>query len=136
MGRRCFIGHSERSNINGINQLRHILEPLDYLCTTIPVAAGLHLKSSVNAVADDTIVVTPDFANLEAFRSLRQVLVPEGEAYAANVLRANERLLVPEGYPRTLAQLQNLGLGVEIVALDLSEARRMDGGLTCLSLRF
>lgn len=136
MGRRCFIGQSQRSNIMGINQLESILEPYSYLCTRIPVAAGLHLKSSVNAIAEDAIVVTADFARLAAFAALQQLVVPTSETYAANVLRVNDRLLVPAGYPETLQRLEDLRLDAEIVPLEMTEARRMDGGLTCLSLRF
>jgi len=61
------------------------------------------------------------------------VLDPE-EEYAGNTLLINDTLIMPKGYPKTRAKLETLGLA--IVELDTSETRKMDGGLTCLSLRF
>jgi dimethylargininase len=136
IGRQCFIGQSQRSNASGAVQLSRLLQPHGYACTIIPIEAGLHLKSSVNLIADDTIVVTRALANHEAFRDLRKVVVAAGEDDAANLLRANDHLLVPAGYNGTIEQIAEFGLGAQIVALDVGEARRMDGGLTCMSLRF
>jgi dimethylargininase len=56
------------------------------------------------------------------------------EAYACNVVWVNGHLLAAAGFPSTLAQLEALGLPIHL--LDCSEARKMDGALTCLSLRF
>lgn len=136
IGRRCFIGLSRRTNADGARQLMQVLEARGLKCTTVPVDAGLHLKSSVSAIAEDTIVLTGAFAGHEAFTGFRRIEVDAGEAYAANLLRVNDRLLVPEGYPRTLERIAALDLDLELVRLDVSEARRMDGGLTCMSLRF
>jgi dimethylargininase len=136
VGRRCFIGRSARTNAAGIRQLFAVLEPLGYVCTAITVAAGLHLKSSVTAIAEDTLMVTGPLAADKAFRDFRRVVVESDEAYSANLLRVNDCLLLPQGFDRTRERIEALKLGVEIVVLDCSEARRMDGGLTCMSLRF
>jgi dimethylargininase len=61
-------------------------------------------------------------------------VVPEGEDYAANVIRVNDVVLVPEGYPKTLAAIETAGF--KTVVLPTHEARKVDGGLSCLSLRF
>ena len=60
--------------------------------------------------------------------------MPEGEDYAANCLRVNDALLVARGFPATSAVLGELGYA--LVPLDMSEYRKMDGGLSCLSLRW
>ncbi|MDP3428858.1 MAG: amidinotransferase, partial [Desulfomicrobium sp.] len=99
----------------------------------IHVAAGLHLKSSLNYVGENTMLVTADFAGHPAIKGFRQIVCPEGEEYAANTLLVNGTLIMPSGYPRTRALLETLGL--PIAQLDTSEYRKMDGGLTCLSLR-
>jgi dimethylargininase len=136
MGRRCFIGRSQRSNAEGVRQLSALLESRGYACSTIEVEAGLHLKSSLTAITDDTVAVCKDISGHAALSSLRKLVVDSSESYAANLLRVNERLLVPADCIRTIDQLAALCPDVEIVPLDVSEARRMDGGLTCMSLRF
>jgi dimethylargininase len=62
-----------------------------------------------------------------------KIVVDNQEAYAANTLRINDSLIMPEGFPATKKKLSRMGLPV--VELDVSEVAKMDGGLTCLSLR-
>ncbi len=134
IGRHALIGVSERSNPEGAEQLGEILEDHGYTWAAVPVAEGLHFKSSVNWVGGKNLLVTEDFAGMEELEGFRQILVDPSETYAANVLWINGTLIVPTGYPRTRKQLSALGL--PIIELDTSEARLMDGGLTCMSLRF
>lgn len=133
VGKRFFIGVSDRTNAEGARQLDAILCAHGYKSEIIPVAAGLHLKSSLNYVGENTMLVTADFAGHPAIESFRQIVCPKGEEYAANTLLVNENLIMPTGYPRTREMLEPLGL--PILELDTSEYRKMDGGLTCLSLR-
>ena len=133
VGRRFFIGVSDRTNEHGARQLESILAGHGYQSALIDVAAGLHLKSSLNYVGKNTMLVTHDFAEHPAIEDFQRIICPEGEEYAANTLLVNETLIMPSGYPRTKALLAPLGL--PIVELDTSEYRKMDGGLTCLSLR-
>ena len=100
----------------------------------IPVSAGLHLKSGINFLGNTTLIIAEEFANKEAFKGYDKIIVDADEAYAANTLWINDNLLVPKGFPDTRRKLNSMGL--EIIELDMSEARKMDGGLTCLSLRF
>jgi dimethylargininase len=102
--------------------------------TPVPVAAGLHLKSSINIVAPDTLLATPDFAGRPEFAAYNILTVAPAEAYAGNTLHINGTLITPTGYPETLTLLKALELPV--IELDTSEFRKLDGGLTCLSLRF
>ena len=136
IGRDCFIGRSARTNADGARQLTRMLQAHGYSCRTVPVTAGLHLKSSVTAIADDTVVATAAFAEHAAFAGYRRILVDADEDYAANLLRIRDCLLVPAGFPKTIERVAACGLGLDIVPLDMGEARRMDGALTCLSLRF
>jgi len=134
VGNHFFIGISERTNPAGGQQLGTILEKYHHTWATIPVGAGLHLKSSVNLVADNTLLVTRNFADHPVFRDYENIVVDPAEAYAANTLRVNDHLVVPRGFPDTLEQLSRLGQ--KIIELDVSEMQKMDGGLTCLSIRF
>lgn len=133
VAKRFFIGVSDRTNEEGARQLAAILAVHGYQSSIIKVAAGLHLKSSLNFVGENTMLVTRDFAGHPAISDFRQIICPEGEEYAANTLLVNDTLIMPTGYSRTRALLESLGL--PIVELDTSEYRKMDGGLTCLSLR-
>ncbi len=133
VGKCFFIGVSDRTNEEGARQLASILADHGYESRIIRVAAGLHLKSSLNYVGENTMLVTADFASHPAITGFRQIVCPKGEEYAANTLLVNGTLIMPAGYPRTRTLLQALGL--PIVELDTSEYRKMDGGLTCLSLR-
>ena len=129
-----FIGISERTNSEGAKQLSNILEKYAKTWSMIPVGAGLHFKSSVNYVGRNTLIVTRDFANHRALKAYDRIVLNKEEEYAANVLWANDYLLVPKGFPDTKTRLKALDL--EIIELDVSEMQKMDGGLTCLSLRF
>ncbi len=131
--RRFYIGVSDRTNESGAKQLASILERHGYACDLIHVAAGLHLKSSLNFVGTNTMLVTRDFADHPAIHGFERIVCPSGEEYAANTLLVNGALIMPTGYPRTRALLERLGM--PILELDTSEYRKMDGGLTCLSLR-
>ena len=134
IGKRCFIGVTARTNEAGARQLETILAAHGYRCVLIPVAHTLHLKSDLNAVSDESVVVTPALAGHAALANYEKIVVQPDEAYAANVLRVNDRLLMPHGFPRLRDKLH--AAGVAVLELDMSEARKMDGGLTCLSLRF
>ena len=134
IGRHALIGVSERSNPEGAEQLGEILEDHGYTWSAVPVAEGLHFKSSVNWVGGKNLIITEDFAGMDELEDFHQIVVDPEETYAANVLWINGTLLMPVGYPKTRKQLAALGL--PIVELDTSEARQMDGGLTCMSLRF
>ena len=98
------------------------------------MGAGLHLKSSVNAVGPDVLLVSEDFAGRSEFEGFEQITVAAGESYACNTLWINGTLITPEGFPNTRRKLERLGMPV--LELDVSEAHKMDGGLTCMSLRY
>ena len=134
MGNHFFIGISERTNHQGADQMGGILEKYGKTFTTIPVDAGLHFKSSVNGVAPNTLLITEDFAGHEAFYEHDKIMVDNEESYAANTLWINDHLLMPGGFQATKTKLKRLGL--PIIELDVSEMQKMDGGLTCLSIRF
>lgn len=134
VGNHFFIGISERTNQAGAEQLGRILQRYGHTWTTVAVGAGLHLKSSVNYVGRNTLLVTADFAAKEPLKGYQHLVLDHEETYAANTLLVNDRLLIPAGYPKTCRQLESLGLNR--VELEVSEVRRMDGGLTCMSLRF
>ncbi len=134
VGKRFFIGISGRTNESGAAQLGKIAGELGCTWTPVPVGQGLHLKSGVSLVGEDTLLIAPSLAGRPEFEDYRRLIVPEEEAYATNSLWINGTLLVPAGFPRTRELLETLGSPIR--ELDVSEIRKMDGGLTCLSLRY
>ena len=129
-----FIGISERTNREGAEQLGRILQDYGNTWTTVDVGAGLHLKSSVNYVGNKNLLVTPDFTSKDQLKDYNHIVLDRAESYAANSLLVNEHLLIPAGYPDTLNKLEFLGL--KMIELETSQVQKMDGGLTCMSLRF
>jgi len=132
--KRFFVGISSRTNDEGVREFAAIVEPLGYRVDAIEVGAGLHLKSIVNYVGKNTLLLDAANASHPAFNGFLHMVVDSEEEYAGNTLWINDTLITPEGYPRTLAQLKKMGLA--IVTTPTSELKKMDGGLTCLSLRF
>ena len=134
VGSHFYIGLSERTNKQGAEQLGRILQRHGSTWTPMPVGAGLHFKSSVNYVGCNTLLLTNDFAQDKQLKSYDQIITKTTEDYAANTLLVNDHLLMPAGFPHTRKQLEPLGF--KIIELETSEVRKMDGGLTCMSLRF
>jgi dimethylargininase len=92
------------------------------------------LKSGLGYLGDNQLVAIEALVEREEFRDYDLVRVNAGEEYAANCVRVNNRVLVADGYPAFEQRLR--GLGHQTIALDMTEFQKMDGGLSCLSLRF
>lgn len=136
-GTHFFIGISQRTNEAGATQLAEILSGLGYTSSFIDIRGQgsiLHLKSGIAYLGDNRLVTIDSLANLDAFREYDLIRVGADEEYAANCVRVNNRVLVARGYPGFEGRLRDLGY--ETIALDMSEFQKMDGGLSCLSLRF
>ena len=80
------------------------------------------------------LLVSGEFVDNPLFESFHKIVIPEDEAYAANCIWVNDTIIVPEGYPKVLAKIKELGYPT--IYVDVSEFRKLDGGLSCLSLRF
>lgn len=132
-----FIGLSGRTDEAGAASLARILESLGHTSSVVDIRGVpgiLHLKSGMSYVGEGRIVAIGALASHEAFRDYTVLPVAKEEAYAANCIRVNDAVLLPAGFPgleRALA-----AAGYATVPVDMSEYRKMDGGLSCLSLRF
>jgi dimethylargininase len=132
-----FIGISERTNEAGASQLADLLKSLSYTASIVDIRnlkTILHLKSGLAYLGDNRLVVIESLRTQAIFEGYELVAVEDDEAYAANCLRVNDRVLVAAGFPRFVRTLENLRY--ETVALEISEFQKLDGGLSCLSLRF
>ena len=136
-GRHFFIGLSERTNEAGAEQLAKWLAGFGYTASCVDIRGMtniLHLKSGIAYLGDNRLVVIDSLVERARFEGFQVVRVSSDEDYAANCVRVNDYVLVAAGYPKFEAVLR--GLGYNTLALDMSEYRKMDGGLSCLSLRF
>ena len=134
VGRHFYIGLSERTNSDGAHQIIRVLESHGMSGSTIPLQDLLHLKSAVAYLEDGNLVVTGDLLGLSDFSGFSVIPVDEDERYAANCLWLNGTVLVASGYPKTRQAIE--AHGYKTMALDVSEYMKLDGGLSCLSLRF
>ncbi|HTW37149.1 MAG TPA: arginine deiminase family protein [Steroidobacteraceae bacterium] len=131
------IGISERTNAAGAAQLTGILVRHGYSASTVDIRRDgklLHLKSGIAYLGDRRFVLAPGFPRVEALEDHMLLEVDAAEAYAANCVRVNDAILLPRGYPRIAERLADLGYTIRL--LDVSEFQKMDGGLSCLSVRF
>jgi dimethylargininase len=131
------IGLSNRTNEEGARQLAAILAEDGHTSAFLDIRAVegiLHLKSGITYLGDGRIVAIQELAHHPALRSYNVITVEPSETYAANCVRVNDRVLAAAGYPRLEAALHRLGY--DLIPLDMSEFQKMDGGLSCLSLRF
>ena len=132
-----FIGVSHRTNEEGARQLAAFLAKEGYTSSCVDIRAMttiLHLKSGISYIGDNTLVLMEEMADNPQFQGYRIIHVPEQESYAANCVRINDRVFIPSGFPVLETRLKQHGFSP--LALDMSEYRKMDGGLSCLSLRF
>lgn len=134
VGDTFYVGVSARTNAEGIRQFAAILESYGFACEAVPLEKVLHLKTGVNYLENNNMLVSGEFAKKECFAKYNRTEIPESEAYAANCIWVNGTVIVPEGYPAVKDAVE--ALGYRVLTVDTSEFRKIDGGLSCLSLRF
>lgn len=136
-GNHFFIGISARTNESGAQQFAELAASFNFSSEFIDIRqldGLLHLKSGMAYLGDNRLVATDTLAHREGFCDYTVLFVPETEKYAANCIRVTEHVLMAAGYPALEASLRNWGY--ETISLEMSEFQKMDGGLSCLSVRF
>lgn len=129
-----YIGLSARTNAAGAQQMMQYLEAQGYTASTITLRNYLHLKTGVSYLDCGIVLVSGELIKHPQLSQFQQVEVTPEEEYAANCIMVNGQVLMPAGFPKTQHAITALGLSV--IPLDVSEFRKIDGGLSCLSLRF
>ncbi len=135
--RHFLIGISDRTNEAGAGQLSGFLNAAGFTSSHVDIRGIeglLHLKSGLTYLGDGRIVVADALVGRPEFEGYETVRVPAGEEYAANCIRVNDHVLFAAGFPELRKRL--VGLGYDLIELEMSEFEKMDGGLSCLSLRF
>ncbi len=137
IGEHFLIGISDRTNEEGVRQLAKYLGLAGYTSSHIDIRGIdglLHLKSGVSYLGDGRVLVTESLAGEKGIAGFDLVRVPPGDEYAANCIRVNDYVLFAAGFQKLREML--VGLGYRLIELEMSEFQKMDGGLSCLSLRF
>jgi dimethylargininase len=129
------VGLSERTDRAGFEWLKTVLQPWGYVVRAVRTPDGvLHFKSDCCVLDGSTVLATRRLSEAACFDRFRVLTVPGGEEAAANCVRINDTLLVPAGFPETAGLLAREGYAVETVPV--SQANLLDGGLSCMSLRW
>ena len=129
-----YIGLSERTNQNGAEQMIAILESYGMQGSVVELTEVLHLKTGLGYLENNNLLACGEFLSKPQFQQYNLLKVGHEEAYAANSVWINGTVLTPKGFPNTRSLIESAGYKVREV--DVSEFQKLDGGLSCLSLRF
>ena len=133
--REILVGRSARTNAAGIAELTRLVAPWGHPVREVHTPPGvLHFKTDCSLLAADTVLSTTRLSASGCFKGYRVIDVAEGEEAAANTIRFNDLVLMPAGFPRTRDAIVAAGLAVREIGN--SECAKLDGGMSCLSLRF
>ncbi len=134
VGNQYYIGLSERTNEEGANQLISILEKYGMTGSLVTLNKVLHLKTGVAYLENNNMVVCGEFVSKPDFQQFKLIEIPIEEAYAANCIWINDNVIIPSGFPKTANLVRKAGY--QVIEINVSEFQKLDGGLSCLSLRF
>ena len=134
VGDHFYVGRSARTNAEGIRQFIEILERHGLTGSEVPLEKVLHLKTGVNYIENNNMLVSGEIIDKPDFAKYNKIVIPEEEAYAANCIWVNDTVIVPANFPAVEKAVRDAGY--EVILVDTSEYRKLDGGLSCLSLRF
>ena len=132
IGRTLYVGVGHRTNDAGVRQLRSIVASQGYSVEAVPFAGCLHLKSAISLVADDVLLVNPEWVEASRFGRCRTMNVDPAEPYAANAVLLGDSIIYPAEHVRTLRQLEQAGIRVRSVPA--AELAKAEGAVTCCSL--
>jgi len=134
VGNHFYVGLSARTNKDGLRRFTEILSRYGYKSSGIEMKEFLHLKTGLAYLENNNLLITGEFIGRPEFKKFNRIEIDPSESYAANCIWVNDKVLVPLGYPKTRAAIE--AAGYETLEVDVSEFRKLDGGLSCLSLRF
>ena len=133
--REILIGTSERTDAAGIEELRQITSRWGYTVREVHTPQDvLHFKTDCSLLDEETILSTERLSASGCFDGYRVIHTMPGEEACANAIRFNELVIMPDGFPETQERL--LREGYNVCTIGNSEAAKLDGGMSCLSLRF
>lgn len=134
-GREILVGRSDRTDAEGVEELAKITSEWGCKLREVFTPEGvLHFKTDCSLMDAETILATRRLDVSGCFEGYRVLHVADGEEAAANAIRFNNLVLMAAGFPRTAEMLDREGY--EVVEIDNTDCAKLDGGMSCLSLRF
>lgn len=130
--RTLYVGLSQRTNAEGLRQLRERVAPYGYDVEAIELAGALHLKTAITCAGEGLLVANPSWIDTRRFARWEIAPIDPREPFAANVLRLGDATLCAAAFPRTNERLH--ARGVSLVQVDASELAKAEGGVTCCCL--
>lgn len=134
IGRKLFIGLTQRSNAEGIRQLTAIVAPHNYEVVAVPVTGCLHLKSAVTHIGGNTLLANRAWFDAAPLAGHEWIDIDPAEPHGANALSLAGTVIFPASFPRTRARIE--ARGFHVTSIDISELQKAESGLTCSSLLF
>ena len=134
VGDHFFIGLSRRTNINGAEQLINIFKKYGMTGSVVTLDKVLHLKSGVAYLENNNLAATGEFLSKKEFQKFNILKIDDDESYAANCVWINDHILLPKGFPKAKETIEKVYHNT--IEVNVSEFQKLDGGLSCLSLRF
>ncbi|WP_394175891.1 dimethylarginine dimethylaminohydrolase family protein [Thalassotalea litorea] len=134
VGKHFYIGLSERTDTHGASQLMDMLALHGMTGSMVAMSELLHLKTGLSYLENNNLLTYGEMHTHPDFADFNRIEIDADEDYAANSVWINGTVLVPKGFPKALHKIQQLGYKTREV--DMSEFQKLDGGLSCLSLRF
>ncbi len=134
VGDHYYIGESARTNAEGARQMIAILEKYGMTGSVVRLEEVLHLKTGLAYLENNNLIAAGEFITKPEFQQYNIIEIPESESYAANCIWVNGRVIMPTGFPVTSGKIA--ALGYQVIEVDTSEYQKIDGGVSCMSLRF
>ena len=134
VGDHYYIGESARTNAEGARQMIAILEKYGMTGSVVRLEEVLHLKTGLAYLENNNLIAAGEFITKPEFQQYNIIEIPETESYAANCIWVNGRVIMPTGFPVTSGKIA--ALGYQVIEVDTSEYQKIDGGVSCMSLRF
>jgi len=132
LGKKVYIGISQRTNREAIRQFDKILNPIGYEVNGIKVTDCLHLKTAISQLEEDLLLINPKWVDKDIFKGFHTLFIHPDEPFGANVLRRDNWALCSEAFPRTADLLAKRDY--EVISVDQSEMAKAEAGLTCCSV--
>ncbi len=133
-GKRIFVGLSRRTNAEGVEALTRLARPFDYSIVPVHVSGSLHLTTACSVIDDETVILNSRWVDASPFEGMRVLHVAEDEPWAANTMRVAGAVCVEAGATQTADLIHRHHADIEV--LNISEFRKAEGSLSCLSIIF
>lgn len=136
VGNHFFIGLSRRTNDEGGRQLAAVLKKYGFTSSFINIRdfkTILHLKTGISYLGNNTFICMPEIASHPELAKFKKIITSDAEGYSANCIRVNDTVIMPQGFDGAIHDVE--AAGFTVMAIPVTEFRKQDGGLSCLSLR-